>query len=84
MIHDPAAYSRALLTAAVALADVLTHSRDTGASVNISAIISAATPHLVPGWAPSLADQGAVYALAIGLCHSTSAPALGHLRAALR
>lgn len=83
MTHDPAAYSHALLTAAVALADILARSRDSGASVNVSAIISAATPHLAPGWVPSLEDQAATYALAIGLCHSSSRASLLHLRAAL-
>lgn len=84
MMHDPAAYSHALLTAAVALADVLTNARDTGASVNVSAIISAATSHLAPGWVPSAEDQVNAYALAVGLCSASSTPALVHLRAAIR
>ncbi|UHC14442.1 hypothetical protein LRS73_18005 [Methylobacterium currus] len=83
MNTDPAAYAHATLVASVALADVLTRARDTGAEVNISAIIQAATPHLAPGWVPSFADQGTVYAIAVGLCSGASVPALAHLRAVL-
>jgi hypothetical protein len=83
MTHDPAAYSRALLTAAVAVADTLTNLRDSGASFNIATVMSAATPHLAPGWAPSMEDQGAAYAIAVGLCSAASAPTLAHLRAAI-